>query len=58
MCVWVCVCMRVSECDREITVTRRPWPTKCSCAMLLGGVNVSTVLYGKLSNFTVCIWDN
>ena len=54
---WVCVC--VSECDREATATRRPRPIKGSCAIWGGGeLNVSTVQYGKIKQFTVSVWDN
>ena len=29
----VCVCVCVSECDREASIMRRPWPTSGWCAM-------------------------
>ena len=38
--VHVCVCVCVSECDREVSVMRRPWSTKCCCAMREGGILV------------------
>jgi hypothetical protein len=50
----VCVCVHVSECYREVMVTRRPWPTKGSCTMR-GKVKVSTILHGKSKKITECV---
>ena len=34
----------VSECDREASTMRRPWPARCCCTM--GTKNVSARLHG------------
>jgi hypothetical protein len=31
----------VSECDRKISITRRPWPTRGSCATRRGGESIN-----------------